>query len=138
MKPVTVHVTADDIAFGEQNNNARCAAVLALKAADPEIERVTVTREKIVFSHRGDELRYTITAPRTLTRFVDAFDTTTAKAAVKPVSFTVDPAQAVKVQPVQHALDGADRLKKQAGRPHAPGTRKPLSHRPPVQVADPA
>lgn len=132
MKAITVHITSEDIEFGRQRSNSRCAAVLALKAADPEIERVTVTRETITFSHRGDEQRYTVATPRRLARFIDKFDPEQGKDDVEPTTFTVDPAQALKVRPVQHATDGAERMKRQAGRPHAPGTGTPLSHRPPV------
>ena len=131
MKPITVHITEDDIAFGQQRNNARCAAVLAIKAADPEIERVIVTRDKITFSHRGDEQRYTLPAPRRLARFVDKFDTDDGPAQVAPMTFIVDPAQAVKVKPMQHATNGAERLKHRAER--EPGTgRGRVSYRPPV------
>lgn len=116
MRAITVHITQEDIDYGQQQNNGRCAAVLALKAADPEIERVTVTRDEIRFSHRGDETRYTIRSPRSLARFVDAFDPPEGKREVRPIAFTIDPETAINRRPISHE-NGPDRMMREAGRP---------------------
>lgn len=135
MNPIHVHITEDDIEFGEQQNDMRCAGVLGIKAADPEIERVRVRRDYITFSHRGDDMRRKVPTPRPMVRFIDAFDPEGGKATAKPISFTLDPAQAVKTWPVEHE-GGSDRLKRQAGRPRALGTGKKTSYRPPRLVGD--
>ena len=133
MNPIHVHITADQIQYGVQQNNGRCAAVLALKAADPEIERVRVTRETITFSHRGDDMRYTIRTPRPVARFVDDFDPEDGKAKARPVSFTVDPTTAIKRRPMLHE-GGPDRMIREAVRPRAARTTEPRSRRRPLEV----
>jgi hypothetical protein len=135
MKPIHVHMTDEDVEFGEQQNDMRCAGVLGIKAADPEIERVRVRRDYVTFSHRGDDLRRKVPTPRALARFIDQFDPEGGKAKVKPISFTIDPEQAVKTWPVEHE-GGPARLKRQAARPRTKGTGKPVSHRPPVTAED--
>jgi hypothetical protein len=130
MRPTSVHITQEHIDFGRQQNNASCAIALALKEADPEIERVVVTEEYITFSYRGDDMRYRLTTPNAQKNFIRKFDPEGGRQRVRPQTFTVDTERAVKAWPVQHATSGASRMMRQAGRPHAPGTGKPSSHRP--------
>jgi hypothetical protein len=129
MNPIHVHLTDDQIEYGVQQNNARCAGVLAIKAADPEIERVRVTRDTITFSHRGDDMRYTVKTPRAMVRFVDNFDAEDGKLRCRPVSFTLDPSAAITARPRLHE-GGPDRMIREATRrPRAAGTVRQSSRR---------
>lgn len=131
MNPIHVHPTDDDVAFGLRQSNSRCALVLAIKSACPEAERIIVTRERITFSVRGDDMRYAWKTPRAGARFIDAFDGDESQAVTARPTFTLDPAQAIRAWPVEHQ-GGPDRMKRQAGRPRK-GSRR-ASYRPPVQV----
>lgn len=94
---VTVRVTRKLIDWALTQTSTQCGISLALKDAGADYPRVTQTT--IAFTDRPSGLRYTFKTPQKLVDWIDHFDRDPKT--VKPVTFTLDLAEADRVREIQ-------------------------------------
>ena len=101
MRPTRVDIDQWAIDHGVQESATRCPGILAIQRAIPEAERVIVHVDgAVVLSHRGDDRRYEWPPNDELCLWLTEFDRD--RQSVQPFSFTLDPADAVRVVPISH------------------------------------